>query len=107
MEEETYIHEDNATVTVESYAPKFPIESTAIKDDAVFEFVDTLRKDRGILSAAETEVINVWTYKNPISGYYPAEKQFCSVQLDEFGFLYLALLTQLQKHLLQVRSSYG
>ena len=85
VEEETYIHEDNTTVTVESYAPKFPIESTAIKDDAVFEFVDTLRKDRGILSAAETEVINVWTYKNPISGYYPAEKQFCSVQLDEFG----------------------
>ncbi len=83
--EETYIHQDNATVTVESYAPKFPLESTAVSGDSVFEYVDTLRKSRGILASAETEVSNVWMYKTPISGYYPAEKQYCNVQLDEFG----------------------
>lgn len=85
VEEETYIHQDSATITVESYAPKFPVESVAFADDDVFEFVDTLRKSRGILASAETEVSDVWLYKTPISGYYPAEKQFCSVQLDEFG----------------------
>ena len=85
VEEETYIHEDSATITVESYAPKFPLESVAISGDGVFEFLDTLRKARGVLAAAEGEVSNVWLYKTPIAGYYPAEKQACSTQLDEFG----------------------
>ncbi len=83
--EETYIHQDNATITIESYAPKFPLEATAISGDGVFEYIDTLRKNRSILSSAETEISNVWMYKTAIGDYYPAEKQLCSVQLDEFG----------------------
>lgn len=85
VEEVTYIHEDSATITVESYAPKFPLETIAIAGDDVYDYVDALRKSRGVLSSAETEVTNVWMYRTPISGYYEAEKQACSVQLDEFG----------------------
>lgn len=85
VEEVTYIHEDNATVTVESYAPKFPLETIAIAGDDVFDFVDALRKSRRVMSFAETEVANVWVYRTPISGYYEAEKQACSVQMDAFG----------------------
>lgn len=85
VEEETYIHEDNATITVESYSPNFPLESSAIQGDAVFSYLDTLRKSRKILGDAQTEVINVWLYQPDISGYFLAEKQPCSVQIDEFG----------------------
>ena len=85
VEEATYIHEDSATISVESYAPKFPLETVAVIGDDVYEFVDTLRKSRGILSSAEAEVVNVWMYRTPIAGYYEAERQACSVQLDEFG----------------------
>lgn len=85
VEEVTYIHEDSATITVEGYAPKFPLETIAIAGDDVYDFVDALRKSRGVLSSAETEVVNVWMYRTPISGYFEAEKQDCSVQLDEFG----------------------
>jgi hypothetical protein len=83
--EETYIHEDSAVITIDSYAPTMPLESTAISGDAVFEFIDTLRKSRAVLSLAEAEVVNVWNYKTPIGGYYPAEKQSISLQVDEFG----------------------
>ena len=83
--EETYIHEDSATTTVESYAPNFPLESTAVAGDDVFEYIDTLRKDRGVLSSAESEIANVWLYKTAICGFYPAERQAASLQIDEFG----------------------
>jgi hypothetical protein len=83
--EETYIHEDSGTISVDSYAPNMPLEATAVADDEVFEFIDTLRKSRAVLSLAEAEVANVWLYKEAISGFYPAEKQAVSLQVDEFG----------------------
>lgn len=83
--EDTYIHEDSATISIESYAPTMPIEATAIAGDAVFEYIDTLRKSRAVLDAAEGDVVNVWLYKDAIGGYYPAERQSVSLQIDEFG----------------------
>lgn len=83
--EETYIHEDSASIAVESYAPTMPLESIAVSGDAVFEYIDTLRKGRSVLSAAVAEVVNVWMYKASIGGFYPAEKQSVSLQVDEFG----------------------
>lgn len=83
--EETFIHEDSASIAIESYAPTMPLESIAVAGDGVFEYIDTLRKGRSILSAAEAEVVNVWMYKPAIGGFYPAEKQSVSLQVDEFG----------------------
>ena len=83
--EETYIHEDSATLSVESYAPSKPLESTAVAGDEVFEYIDGLRKSRAVLSLAEAEVVNVWLYKAAIGGFYPAERQAVSLQVDEFG----------------------
>lgn len=82
---ETYVHQDNGTTSVERYAPTSPVESTAIAGDPVFEFVDGLRKARATLSAAETEIVNVWLYETPTSGAYPAEKQAVSIQVDTWG----------------------
>jgi len=83
--EETYITEDNANISVESYAPSLPIEMTALNSDLAFEYIDALRKARSVLSSAETEIVNVWLYNPSADGWYPAEKQAVSIQTDDFG----------------------
>lgn len=83
--EEVYIHQDSGSVLIESYKPNLPVEGTAIKGDAAFDFVDNLRKNRAVLSAAASEVVNVWLYETPTGGAYPAERQAVSIQIDDFG----------------------
>jgi len=83
--EETYIHEDSASISIDSYAPTLPLEASAINGDPVFEFIDSLRKGRQVLVMAETEIVNVWMYETPSIGYYPSEKQPVSLQTDSFG----------------------
>lgn len=83
--EETYVHEDTATIAVESYAPTLPVEMTAMNGDDVFEFIDNLRKTRAVLGDAETDIVNVWMYETGGPTAYPAEKQDVSIQIDDFG----------------------
>lgn len=83
--EEVYIHQDSGSTLVESYKPVMPIESVAINGNADFEYIDNLRKTRAVLSAAETEIVNVWMYETATGGAYPAEKQAVSIQIDDFG----------------------
>lgn len=83
--EEVYIHQDSGTISVESYAPVMPVEATAKSGDPVFEFVDGLRIARSVLSAAETDVVNVWMYEAGGPTAFPAEKQAVSIQVDDFG----------------------
>jgi hypothetical protein len=82
---ETYISLDNASISVDSYAPKMPVEQTCKVGDAVFTFVDALRIARAILADAETDIVNVWAYKAGGPTAYPAEKQSVSIQIDDFG----------------------
>jgi hypothetical protein len=83
--EETYIADDNATISVESYDPTIAIESIAINGNAVYEWLDAVRKGRSVLEDAETELVNVWLYETPYLTYYQAEKQDVSIQCDTFG----------------------
>ena len=85
VEEETYIHQDSATVTVESYSPKLSLETSAIAGNEVFDYIDSLRVARAVLAAAQTDIVNVWAYEAGGPTAYPAEKQVVSVQVDEFG----------------------
>lgn len=83
---ETYIHEDTATITLERYAPTFPLEAQCINTDAIFEFIDNLRRTRAVGSAAETDMLLVYLYETPVSSdQYPAELQPVSIQIDSFG----------------------
>jgi hypothetical protein len=82
---ETYIHEDNASISVDSYAPTLPIEQTAVNGDPVFEFVDALRRSRAVLADAETDMVSVDLYETPAGSEYPAEQQQVSIQIDTFG----------------------
>lgn len=83
--EETYIHQDSATITVESYAPTMAVEAIAVSGDDVFEFIDGLRVARATLDDAETTIVNVWAYESGGPTAYPAEEQKVSIQIDEFG----------------------
>jgi hypothetical protein len=83
--EETYISEDNASISVDSYAPTMPVEQIAKTGDAVFEFVDGLRRTRAVLEDAETDIVNVWAYEAGGPTAYPAEKQPVCIQIDDFG----------------------
>lgn len=83
--EEVYIHQDSGTTEIQSYKPSMPVEATAIKGDAAYDFVDTIRKSRKILTNAHAEVVNVWLYEAAVAGAYPAERQSVSIQIDDFG----------------------
>jgi hypothetical protein len=83
--EETYIINDSASISVDSYAPKLPIEGSAKAGDAVFDFVDDLRKGRMIGASAEVDIVNVWLYTTPSLGFYLAERQAATLSVEEFG----------------------
>jgi hypothetical protein len=83
--DETYISDDSATITVDSYAPTMPVSQIAKQGDEVFDFIDSLRIARAILGDAETDIVNVWLYETPDGTLYPAEQQKVSIQIDSFG----------------------
>lgn len=85
VSEENYIHQDSGVTDVESYKVSIPTPQTAIAGDVVFTFVDKLRKDRAVLSAARSDVVLVELYGTETAGAYPAEKNICSIQIDDFG----------------------
>lgn len=83
--DETYIHQTSGTTDVESYKPTSSVPMTAHKGDAVFDFVDNLRRKRAVLDEARTEICMVYLYEEASGGAYPAEKNTCSIQIDDFG----------------------
>ena len=79
---ETYVAEDNASNSVDSYAPNSSITQTAFKNDSVFEFVDNLRKTRAIQKDAETEILDVYVYDEDNTGVFVAEKNNVVISID-------------------------
>ena len=84
--DETYIHQDSGTTDVTSYKPTSAVPMTAHKGDPVFDFVDNLRRKRAVLGDARTEICLVYLYDGEDGATsYPAEKNTCSIQIDDFG----------------------
>lgn len=84
-EEETYIHQDTGETDVTGYKPSIPTPQTAMVGDPVYDFVDGLRRKRAVLAEARSSVLTVYTYLPQEEGAYPAEKNACSIQVDDFG----------------------
>lgn len=82
---EQYIDEDNATSSVDAYAPTINTPQSAYKGDPIFEYVDGLRKTRAIGDAAVTDILMVYIYDKAEDGSYPAEKQSASISITDFG----------------------
>jgi hypothetical protein len=85
LTDETYISNDTATISVDSYAPKMPIAGKRKFGDAVSDFLDASRIARDVSGDAVTQLCNVWLYQTPAGGYYKAEYQPVSVSFDDFG----------------------
>ena len=81
---EQYIDEDNATSSVDSYAPSLDGTQTCFKGEPVFEYIDDLRQKRAVGSQLETEVLFVYMYAGE-AGSFKAEKNKCVIQLGEYG----------------------
>lgn len=81
---EQYIDEDNATSSVDSYAPSLDGTQTCYKGEPVFTYIDGLRKRRAVGSELETEVLFVYLYDGAENSY-AAEKNDCVIQLGEYG----------------------
>lgn len=81
---EKYIGDENASNSVDSYAPNAPVTMTAFKGDPIFDFVDNIRKTRATGEDCRTQLLNVNIYEES-SGQYYAEKQDVLIQIDSFG----------------------
>ena len=82
---ETYITDNTATISVDSYAPTMPVTATAKALETIFEYVRALRDTRAIMGDCETQLCNVEVYEGATNGAYPAVLQNIAVAVDEFG----------------------
>jgi hypothetical protein len=85
VSEEHYIHEDSGTKNVESYSPDQDVDFVAINGEAIFEYIDSLMKNRSILGDAETQIVNVWAYEEEAVDGYPAELQDVTISIESKG----------------------
>ena len=83
---ETYIVNDNATSTLDSYQIAFDGEMKCAKGDAVFDYIDGLRYNVAVGDDAVGEVVLVDTYEQKgSSGGFRAQKFACTVSVNSFG----------------------
>ena len=85
VSEEVYIHQDSGVSDVESYRLNIATPMTAIAGDPVFDFVDKLRRRRSVLADARTQCCMVYLYGEKVEKGYPAERNQCAIQIDDFG----------------------
>jgi hypothetical protein len=81
---EQYIDEDNATSSVDSYAPSLDGTQTCYKGEPVFTYIDGLRQSRAVGPALETQVLFVYLYDGAENSF-KAEKNNAVIQLGEYG----------------------
>ena len=84
---DTYVDEDNATTSVDSYEISSDIEQTAIKDDPIFDYVDGIRRGLKTGSDCETTAVLVDIYNMTISngsGTGKGQKFNATVTVSDF-----------------------
>lgn len=85
---EQYINQDSGTTEVTGYQPTAPVSMVAKKGDAIYEFIDNIRKSRAILDAANSDIIMADAWDVATAGdltTIPSEKQSVSIQIDNYG----------------------
>ncbi len=82
---ETYIVDDNATTTVDSYALSLDGEMKCIFGDEVFDFINELRRKLATGTDAETSVLLVDKYDVSETNKFKAQKFACSISISSYG----------------------
>lgn len=84
-ESEKYIHQDNATHSVNSYAPSSDVEQKCYVGEDIFTYVDAKRRARAVESDAETQILDVFMYDKKADGVYGAELNDAIVVISKFS----------------------
>jgi len=79
---EQYINENSATTSTDSYQVASDLPLTCYAGEPIFEYIDAIRRSRAVGSAAETQVLIVYLYKNTP---YAAELNNASIAVNDFG----------------------
>lgn len=82
---ETYIVDENATTTVDSYALSLDGEMKCIFGDEVFDFINDLRRKLATGTDAETTVLLVDKYDVSETNKFKAQKFNCSISISSYG----------------------
>lgn len=82
---ETYIVNDNATTTIDSYAVSLDGEMKCIFGDEVYDFINGLRYKLATGTDAETTVLLVDKYDVDESQAFKAQKFDCSISISSYG----------------------
>lgn len=83
---EQYVNQDSASTSITGYQPNIPISMRVDSTSPLYTYVNTLRKNRSILSDSQTDIIIVNKLDTEVvAGVYPGEQQEVSFQIDSFG----------------------
>ncbi len=84
---ETYIVDENATTTINSYAVSLDGEMKCIYGDDVYDFINGLRFNLATGSSAETNLLLIDKYDEITSGTgkFRAQQFKCSVSISSYG----------------------
>lgn len=82
---ETYIVNDNATTTVDSYAVSLDGEMKCIFGDDVYDYINDLRYNLATGTDAETTVLLIDKYDVNEAGAFKAQKFACSISISSYG----------------------
>ncbi len=82
---ETYIVDDNATTIIDSYALSLDGEMKCIFGDAVYDYINGLRRKMATGTDAETTVLLVDKYDVDSDGSFKAQKFNCSISISSYG----------------------
>lgn len=82
---ETYIVNENATTTVDSYAVSLDGEMKCIYGDQVYDYINGLRYNLATATDAETTVLLIDKYDVDDDGSFKAQKFNCSISISSYG----------------------
>lgn len=82
---ETYIINENATTTVDSYAVSLDGEMKCIYGDQVYDYINGLRYNLATATDAETTVLLIDKYDVDDDGSFKAQKFNCSISISSYG----------------------
>lgn len=82
---ETYIINENATTTVDSYAVSLDGEMKCIYGDQVYDYINGLRYNLATGTDAVTKVLLIDKYDVDDDGAFKAQKFDCSISISSYG----------------------
>ena len=82
---ETWIVNDNATTTLDSYQFAIDGEQSCLKGDPVFDYIDKLRYELAVGGSADTQILLVDKYSVTEDAKFRAQVFNATIMINEFG----------------------